>query len=152
MFLDEVKSTTPGSKVNWQYLARKYNVLNKNGIRPLNGGQVLKQFAQDNGVNIHSFNPQSRVSGRDYIRRVRRAKKIDQANIYTISQNRQQHQINCQEKARYWCDQHSGKNHSTRITSNTINKEEVFGIYIAKVNILPESNFTMSDEIGKVVT
>ncbi|CAG2194482.1 unnamed protein product [Mytilus edulis] len=31
-------------------------------------------FSKDNGINVHNFNKQSRISGRDYLRRVRRAK------------------------------------------------------------------------------
>ncbi|VDI03369.1 Hypothetical predicted protein [Mytilus galloprovincialis] len=130
MFLDEVKSTTPGSKVNWQYLARKYNVLNKNGIRPLNGGQVLKQFAQDNGVNIHSFNPQSRVSGRDYIRRVRRAKKrlTKRQSIPSVKTANNIKSI-VKKKLDTGVINIGKKIIPTRITSNTINKEGTNHVY-----------------------
>lgn len=48
---------------------------NKKGARPPNGGQVLAKFAKTLSVNVHQFNPEQRLSGRDYIRRVRRARQ-----------------------------------------------------------------------------
>lgn len=64
----------PGSKVIWRYLAFKFHVKNKNGITPRNAGQVLQKYAELNGVNVTQFNTSERVSGRDFLQRVRRAR------------------------------------------------------------------------------
>lgn len=62
------------SKVSWRELSVKFNLSNKKGAIPPNGGQVLAEFAKTLGVNVHQFNPEQRLSGRDYIQRVRRAR------------------------------------------------------------------------------
>lgn len=67
-------SLPSGSKVSWRELSIKFNLRNKKGARPQNGGQVLVEFAKSLGVNVNQFNPQQRLSGRDYIQRVRRAR------------------------------------------------------------------------------
>lgn len=69
-------SLPSGSKVGWRELSIKFNLRNKKGARPQNGGQVLAEFAKTFGVNVNQFNPQQRLSGRDYIQRVRRARHI----------------------------------------------------------------------------
>lgn len=63
------------SKVSWRELSVKFNLSNKKGAIPPNGGQVLAEFAKTLGVNVHQFNPEQRLSGRDYIQRVRRARQ-----------------------------------------------------------------------------
>lgn len=55
------------SKVSWRELSVKFNLSNKKGAIPPNGGQVLAEFAKTLGVNVHQFNPEQRLSGRDYI-------------------------------------------------------------------------------------
>lgn len=65
-FQKYIMSLPSGSKVSWRELSIKFNLRNKKGARPQNGGQVLAEFAK-------TFNPQQRLSGRD-IQRVRRAK------------------------------------------------------------------------------
>lgn len=48
----------------------------------MNGGQVLMNYAKTQGVNVNTFNPAKRVSGRDYLRRVRRSQiKIGKSRI-----------------------------------------------------------------------
>lgn len=48
----------------------------------MNGGQVLLNYAKSQGINVNTFNPAKRVSGRDYLRRVRRSQiKIGKSRI-----------------------------------------------------------------------
>ncbi|XP_062602067.1 uncharacterized protein LOC134263700, partial [Saccostrea cucullata] len=61
-----------GENVNWTALGKKYNIKNTAGIFPSNAGQILKQFAFENGIQTEKFNQQKIVSGRDIIQRVRR--------------------------------------------------------------------------------
>jgi hypothetical protein len=74
-FLKYIKTLPTGAKVSWRNLAIKFNLTNKNGIRPSNGGQVLLEYAKKMGANTHKFNTEKRISGRDYVQRVRRAKQ-----------------------------------------------------------------------------
>lgn len=55
-------------------MAIKFNVLNKEGLRPSNAGQVLLDATETLGVNTDHFNTNVRVSGRDYMQRVKRAR------------------------------------------------------------------------------
>lgn len=55
-------------------MAIKFNVLNKEGLRPSNAGQVLLEAANTLGVNTDQFNTNVRVNGRDYMQRVKRAR------------------------------------------------------------------------------
>jgi hypothetical protein len=73
--LQDIQSLKPESHVNWQSMAKKYEMQTKNGIFPLNGGKLFKEFAKQNGINTNHFNNHVRVSGRNYLQRVRRAKK-----------------------------------------------------------------------------
>ncbi|CAG2195362.1 unnamed protein product [Mytilus edulis] len=75
-FINEIKSLPAKSNINWTELSRKYQVKNSYHKFPLNGGQVLYQFAKSEGVEVNKFNETKRISGRDYFRRVRRAKHI----------------------------------------------------------------------------
>lgn len=55
-------------------MAIKFNVLNKKGLRPSSADQVLPEAAKTLGVNTDHFNTNVRVSGRDYMHRVKRAR------------------------------------------------------------------------------
>ncbi|VDI81081.1 Hypothetical predicted protein [Mytilus galloprovincialis] len=72
-FLTEVRQST-STIMNWSRLARKYEISCKDKIIQ-NGGQVLANFARDNGVNIAKFNRHLKISGRDIIQRIRRPKR-----------------------------------------------------------------------------
>ncbi|CAG2231602.1 unnamed protein product [Mytilus edulis] len=72
-FLEEVKNCK-STIMNWTRMAIKYNVT-LNGKLAGNGGQILKQFAQDNDIDVNQFNPHLRISGRDHLQRIRRSKK-----------------------------------------------------------------------------
>lgn len=63
------------SIVNWQGLSRKYNLRDENNIYPLNGGQIVLAMAKAERIDVYQFNKNKSVSGRDYLRRVRRSKK-----------------------------------------------------------------------------
>lgn len=72
-FLDEIKNFK-GKIVNWTRMAKKYNVT-CNDKHPANSGQVLANFARDNGIDINKFNQHVKVSGRDFVQRIRRPKR-----------------------------------------------------------------------------
>jgi hypothetical protein len=74
-FLQDMKSIPSGTPVSWTELARKYQVRNAQGNAPGNAGQVLFQFARQNGIDVFQCNRNQRISGRDYFRRVRRPKQ-----------------------------------------------------------------------------
>jgi hypothetical protein len=40
-FLQDIRSLKPASHVNWQSMAKKYQIQTKNGVFPLNGGQRI---------------------------------------------------------------------------------------------------------------
>jgi hypothetical protein len=42
-FLQDIRSLKPASHVNWQSMAKKYQIQTKNGVFPLNGGQRICQ-------------------------------------------------------------------------------------------------------------
>lgn len=70
-----IKNLAPGSRVIWRYLALKFQLKNREGIIPCNSGQVWKMFAQLNGVDCDQFNTNQRVSGRDFLQRIRRTRQ-----------------------------------------------------------------------------
>ena len=72
-FLEYVK-TTASKQINWSQLAKQYQV-SCNGKAVNNGGQVLKKYAYDQGIDISKFNQHLRVSGREYKQRIRKSKK-----------------------------------------------------------------------------
>ena len=74
-FLKYLGSVPAGAKVSWRYLAIKFHLKNKHGVMPSNAGQVLLAFAKANGINSDKFNTCRRVSGRDFIQRIRRSKQ-----------------------------------------------------------------------------
>lgn len=80
-FISEIQSYPSNKPINWSRLAKKYDVKCQ-GKQPMNGGQVLMNYAKTQGVNVNTFNPAKRVSGRDYLRRVRRSQiKIGKSRI-----------------------------------------------------------------------
>ena len=65
-FLQDMKSIPSGTPVSWTELARKYQVRNAQGNAPGNAGQVLFQFARQNGIDVFQCNRNQRISVRDY--------------------------------------------------------------------------------------
>ena len=57
------------------------------GMHPTNGGQVIKEFATANGIDVDSFNETSRISGREYPKR-RHPKKRAHGTCLSIPQSR----------------------------------------------------------------
>ena len=51
-----VRSYPEGYKINFSELARCYGVKNNNSECPKNGGQIVKMFLEENGINFGSFN------------------------------------------------------------------------------------------------
>lgn len=74
-FLTYMKKLPSSSKVIWRYLAIKFHVKNKSGQFPENAGQVLMTFATQNGIDTDQFNECKRVSGRDFLLRIRRSRQ-----------------------------------------------------------------------------
>lgn len=60
------------AKISWRAMAIKFDVLNQEGIRPCNAGQVLLEAAKALGVKTDQFDTNVSVSGRDYMQRIRR--------------------------------------------------------------------------------
>ena len=54
--LEMVHSYPEGNKINFSELAQHYGVKNNNKEFPKNGGQIVKMFSQENGMNFDSFN------------------------------------------------------------------------------------------------
>ncbi len=79
-FLADIRNLKQGDVVNWSQLARDFNV-NINGVLPSNGGQVLKEFAQVNGIDTDLFNVDRKISGRDYKKQRRQKKKINDVSL-----------------------------------------------------------------------
>lgn len=69
-----ITSLPKDAKISWRAMAIKFNVLNKKGLRPSSADQVLLEAAKTLGVNTDHFNTNVRVSGRDYMHRVKRAR------------------------------------------------------------------------------
>ncbi|CAC5358358.1 unnamed protein product [Mytilus coruscus] len=84
-FLNEMTSKPSGSDINWTLMAKKYN-LQINGKFPANAGQVILEYARKQGINTQTHNKEKRVSSRDYLRRIRRAKN-------TIYMRNKQHSL-----------------------------------------------------------
>ena len=79
-FLDEAAAWPLGAVINWSDIARRYNVC-INGIKCANGGQVLKNYAQINGIDVDNFNLDAKISGRDYTKQRRQKKKLENTTI-----------------------------------------------------------------------
>lgn len=73
-----MRETPEGQIVNWTEKAKKYH-LRINGKFPLNGGQVMAQYAKENAINIASFN--STIRSVQHGKRVRRFKKKVIGNV-----------------------------------------------------------------------
>ncbi|CAG2243548.1 unnamed protein product [Mytilus edulis] len=84
-FLNEMTSKPSGSDINWTLMAKTYN-LQINGKFPANAGQVILEYAKKQGINTQTHNKEKRVSSRDYLRRIRRAKN-------TIYMRNKQHSL-----------------------------------------------------------
>ncbi|CAG2233515.1 unnamed protein product [Mytilus edulis] len=84
-FLNEMTSKPSGSDINWTLMAKTYN-LQINGKFPANAGQVILEYARKQGINTQTHNKEKRVSSRDYLRRIRRAKN-------TIYMRNKQHSL-----------------------------------------------------------
>lgn len=75
-YLVEIKRQQPGSDVCWTEWAKdKYPVISPTMDISPKGGQILKEYARCNGIDVNSFNPMKTVSGRDISQRIRVAKK-----------------------------------------------------------------------------
>lgn len=68
----EVEGYEDGKAVNWSALAKKYNVTNQNGEMAGNGGQIIKEFLQSEGVNVNRLKRPHEYKGEE--KRVRRKK------------------------------------------------------------------------------
>ena len=58
--LEMVRSYPEGYKINFSELARCYGIKNNNSEYPKNGGQIVKLFLEENGINFDSFNFKSK--------------------------------------------------------------------------------------------
>ncbi|XP_065683865.1 uncharacterized protein LOC105845122 [Hydra vulgaris] len=61
--LEEVNLYKSGEKINYFSLARKYNIIDSASKIPRNGGQIVKEFLKENGVNISSLSEMKRSIG-----------------------------------------------------------------------------------------
>ena len=103
-FLQDIQSLKPESHLNWQSMARKYQIQTKNGVLPLNGGKVFKEFAKQNGINTNHFNNHVRV---------RRTKKRLTSKVAIPSYRSWKHiKAIVKEKSENWGLQHWKKNNS----------------------------------------
>lgn len=83
--MSEIKRYPPNKPINWSRLAKKKKYKVKcQGKQPMDGGQVLLNYAKSQGINVNTFNPAKRVSGRDYLRRVRRSQNWKEQNSYSL--------------------------------------------------------------------
>ncbi len=97
-FLADVRQMPPGSKINWSKSASDYQLKNKQGNVPRNGGQVLLEFARANGVAVDGFNPDKNVSGRGSFCRIRvPIKKITVDNHINLSVSELQDELDKHE-------------------------------------------------------
>lgn len=78
-----MRETPEGQIVNWTEKAKKYH-LRINGKFPLNGGQVMAQYAKENAINIASFN--------STIRSVQMERESDDLRKKLLEMYRYQHQ------------------------------------------------------------
>ena len=58
--------------INFTGLAKKYDMKNKEGNIPGNGGQVVKEFLIENGIDSSSFNYKSKDRNNENTRRCKR--------------------------------------------------------------------------------
>ena len=73
-----VRSYPEGNKINFSELARHYGVKNNNNEFLKNGGQIVKMFLQENGINFDSLNYKNKSAAVHFRRKER---KIDGINV-----------------------------------------------------------------------
>ena len=76
--LEMVRSYPEGNKINFSELARHYGVKNNNNEFPKNGGQIVKMFLQENGMNFDSLNYKNKSSA---VHSRRKKRKTDGINV-----------------------------------------------------------------------
>ena len=76
--LEMVRSYPKGNKINLSELARHYWVKNNNNEFPKNGGQIVKMFLQENGMNFDSLNYKNKSAAVQFRRK---KKTIDGINV-----------------------------------------------------------------------
>ena len=76
--LEMVRSYPEGNKINFSELARHYGVKNNNNEFPKNGGQIVKIFLQENGINFDSLNYKNKSVAVHFRRKKR---KFDGINV-----------------------------------------------------------------------
>ena len=69
--LREVSGYQDGDVINYSQLAKKYNMKNKHQEYPQNGGQIVKEYLVNNGIDVSKFEPavKRRIGIRRAIRR-----------------------------------------------------------------------------------
>ncbi|CAC5423340.1 unnamed protein product [Mytilus coruscus] len=92
--------------MNWTRMAIKYNVT-LNGKLAGNGGQILKQFAKDNNIDIHRFNPHLMISGRTIFKELGGQKaslqgKLAIPNKRTAKNSNRSFSTNWNQNLRHW--------------------------------------------------
>ena len=63
-WLKEVSEYDDGHQINYSQLAKKYNMKNKSNEYPPNGGQIVKEYLIDNGIDVSKFEPAVKRSTR----------------------------------------------------------------------------------------
>ena len=76
--LEMVRAYPEGNKINFSELARHYGVKNNNNEFPKNGGQFVKMFLQENGINFDSLNYKNKSAA---VHSRRKKRKIDGINV-----------------------------------------------------------------------
>ena len=76
--LEMVRPYPEGNKINFPELARHYEVKNNNNEFQKNGGQIVKMFLQENGINFDSLNYKNKS---DAVHFRRKKRKIDGINV-----------------------------------------------------------------------
>lgn len=67
---NELENMPSNRPINWTRLAKKINVVTKKeNTIPLNGGQVLKQFAISKGINLKKISTNGTVAAREEIQK-----------------------------------------------------------------------------------
>ena len=69
-----IEALPSNSKVSWRQIGIKFGLKNKAGLPPSNAGQVMMEAAKSLGIDVSRFNTEKRISGRDYVQRIRRAR------------------------------------------------------------------------------
>ena len=72
-----MRSYPKGNKINFSELARHYGVKNNNNEFPKNGGQIVKMFLQENGINFDSLNYKNKIAAVHFRRKKRKIAGIN---------------------------------------------------------------------------